>query len=112
MLFNAMVTQVLLYRVEVRVAPVSLYACNEIDYIQKMFLRRQLGVKCNTSCQIMLLETGVRQIEISALQRVYRYITKVKNIPHHRLPHLSWNVRCKLQKNHRVQFSHSVGLLT
>ena len=47
----------------------------------------------------MLLEIGVRPIEIWTLQRVYRYITKVNNMPNHRLPHLAWNVGCKLQKN-------------
>ena len=32
--------------------------------------------------------------------RIYRYITKVKNMPNHRLPHLAWNVGCKVQKVH------------
>ena len=56
MLFNAMVTQVLLYGVEVWGGTISLNAWNEIEKIQKMFLRRQLGVKCTTSYQVMLLE--------------------------------------------------------
>ena len=48
------------------------------------FLRRQMSVKSTTSCYIMFLE---------ALQRVYIYITKLKNM---RGPHCAWNVGCKL----------------
>ena len=49
----------------------------------------------------MLLKTGARPIELLALQRVYKYITKVKNMPNHQLLHLAWNVGCKLQNNHK-----------
>ena len=48
-----------------------------------------------------------RPIELLALQRVYKYITKVKNMPNHRLPHLAWNVGCKLQKNHKSKILSS-----
>ena len=51
MLFNAMVTQVLLYGVQVWEESISLKAWNEIEKIQKMFLRRELGVK-STSYQV------------------------------------------------------------
>ena len=69
--FNAMVTQVLLYGVEVWGDTISLNAWNEIEKIRDMFLRRQLGVKSTTSSQVMLLETSVQPIGILALQRVY-----------------------------------------
>ena len=49
MLFNAMVTQVLLYGVEVWGDTIT---WNEIEKIQKMFLRRQLGVKCIASYRL------------------------------------------------------------
>ena len=84
MLFNAMITQVLLYG-----GTISLNAWDEIEKIQKMFLRKQLGVKSRTSYQVMLLEKGVQPIEILALDRLYRYVTKVKRMPNHRLPHLA-----------------------
>ena len=58
-------------------------------------------MKSTTSYQCMLLEIGFCSMEVLALQRVYRYITKFKNMPIHRLPHLAWNVGCKLQKNHK-----------
>ena len=59
MLFNAMVTQVLLYGVEVWGGTISLNAWNEIEKIQNMFFRRQLRVKSTTSNQVMLFEIGV-----------------------------------------------------
>ena len=52
MLFNAMVAQVLLYGVEVWGGTIPLNALNEIEKIQKMFLRRQLGVKSTTPNQV------------------------------------------------------------
>ena len=64
MLFNSMVTQVLLYGVQVWEGTISLNAWNEFDNIQNMFLRRQLGVKYTTSYQVMILKTSVRPIEI------------------------------------------------
>ena len=45
MLCNAIVTQVLLYGVEVWGGTISLNPWNEIEKIQNMFLRRQLGGK-------------------------------------------------------------------
>ena len=42
MLFNAMVVQVLLYRIEVWDGTISLSVWNEIEKIQKMFLAKHL----------------------------------------------------------------------
>ena len=36
-----------------------------------------------------------------------KYITKVKNMPNNRLPHLAWNAGCKLQKNHNSKILSS-----
>ena len=58
-LFNAMVTQVLLYGVEVWGDTISLNAWNEIVKVQNMFLRRQLGEKSTTSYQVMLMKTCI-----------------------------------------------------
>ena len=59
----------------------------------------------------MLLEIDVGPIEM-VLQRVYKYISEVKNMPNHRFPHLVWNVGCKIQKNHKTKIlsSSSVDL--
>ena len=80
MLFKAIVTQVLLYGVQVWGCTISLNPWNEIEKIQNMFSRRQLGGKWTTSYQVMLLEISVWPIEILTLYQVYRYITKVKNM--------------------------------
>ena len=103
MFFNGMGTQVLLYGVNIWGGTIPLNAWDEIE-IQKMLQRTQLGEKSTTFCTVMLLETDVRPIEVSALQIVYRYIIKVKNMPNHRLPHLAWIVECSLEKNHKQNY--------
>ena len=60
---------------------ISFTKWNEIEKI-----KQKLGVKVSTSYSIMLLETGAWPIEVLAMKRVYKYIKKVKNMPHHRLP--------------------------
>ena len=64
MLFRAMAVQVLLYGVELWAGIISLSTWNEIEIIQKMFLRRQSRLKSSTSYPIMLLDTGTWPIEI------------------------------------------------
>ena len=59
MLVNVMVTQVMLYGVEVWGDIISLNAWNEIVKVQNMFLRRQLGEKSTTSYQVMLMKTCI-----------------------------------------------------
>ena len=61
----------LLYGVEVWGGTTSFNARGDIEKIQKIFLRRQLGIKSTTSYQVMPLETSVQPIEILVLQRVY-----------------------------------------
>ena len=69
MLFNALVTQVLLYGVKVWDGTIPFNAWNEIKKIQKMSLRKQLGVKSTLTCKVMLLETSMRPMEMLALRR-------------------------------------------
>ena len=80
MLFNPMVTQVLLYR-----GNIPLNACNKIEKNQIMFLRRRLELNLLG----YTFGTNVRLIEMLALQVLPRYITKIKNMVNHRLPHLA-----------------------
>ena len=58
----------------------------------------------------MLLETGVRPIELLTLQRVYKYITKVNNMPNLRLHILLGMLDVSDKRIIRVKFSHPVGL--
>ena len=37
-------------------------------------------------------------LEVLTMQRVYKYITKVKNMPDHRLPKQAWSIGCKVQE--------------
>ena len=67
-----------------------------------------MGVKSITSYQVMLLETSAW---IFALQRVYRHITKVKNMSNHRLPHLAWSVGYKLQRNQKSKILSCGGVV-
>ena len=99
----------MLYGVEVWGNTISLNAWNEIEKIQKMFLRRQLGVKSTTTYQVMILETNVLTIEILMLQRAYRYITKVKNIPNHSYHILLGMFDVNYKRITRAKLSRLVG---
>ena len=111
MLFNDMVAQLLLHRVEVCSDTILLRPRNEIERIQKLFLHRKSGAKSSTSYLVMVLKIGAQPIEVLDMQRVYMYITKVKNMLDHRLPKQAWNIGCKLQKIIREIFSHLVRCL-
>ncbi|MCO5612798.1 hypothetical protein L7F22_067069 [Adiantum nelumboides] len=65
---------------------------------------RHMGIKTTTPYSMMLLETRHRPLEMLALQRMHRYLLKVKLMPHNRLPHIAWEVGCKPQKNHKSKF--------
>ena len=56
---------------------------------------------------MMLLETGKRPLEIQAMQRVQRYIMKLKMMPEHRIPSIAWKVGCKPQKTNKSKFLSS-----
>eukprot|EP00249_Psilotum_nudum_P028407 c37470_g1_i1 orf=112-294(+) len=58
--------------------------------MQKSFIRRHLGIKATTPYSILLLETGCLPIEIHALKRVLKYITKIRNMGNDRLPKKAW----------------------
>ena len=51
--------------------------------------------KSSTSYHVVLLEIGASLIEVLDMQRVYKYITKVKNMPNHILP----SQECKSTQN-------------
>ncbi|MCO5576821.1 hypothetical protein L7F22_030641 [Adiantum nelumboides] len=72
--------------------------------LQKKFLCRYMGVKATTPYSVMLLETGKRLLEMLALQRVHKYIMKVKLMPKSRIPHIAWDIGCKPQKNYKSKF--------
>mgnify|MGYP007117667510 CR=1 FL=1 len=63
-----------------------------------------IGDKSLASYPVVLLETSAWFIEVLAMQKVYKYITKVKNIPNRRLPKWVWNIGCRVQKTDKEQF--------
>ena len=55
----------------------------------------------------MLLETGSWFTEVITMQRVYKYITDIKNKPNHRLPKQAWTINCKIQKTNKSKILSS-----
>ncbi|MCO5579440.1 hypothetical protein L7F22_033295 [Adiantum nelumboides] len=104
MVFETCVVQTLLYGVEVWGASISASIWNDIEKLQKKFLCRYMGVKATTPYSVMLLETGKRPLEMLALQRVHKYIMKVKLMPKSRIPHIAWDIGCKPRKNYKSKF--------
>ena len=92
MLFNATMIQVLLYGLKVWGGTISVSTWTEIEKIQKLFVRKLLGVKSSTFYLIILLETYAQPIEVLTIQSADKYITKVKNMLKHKLPKQAWNI--------------------
>ena len=80
MIFDAYVLQTVLYGVEVWGGNISPSTWNDIEKLQKAFIRRHLGIKSTTPYALMLLETGRRPIEMYAMIRVVRYINRVRQM--------------------------------
>ena len=97
-LFDAYVLQTILYGVEVWGGSISLSTWNDIEKLQKAFIRRHLGIKSTTPYVLMLLETGRRPIEIYAMVRVLRYVTRIHQMNDNRLPKKAWAASTCLQK--------------
>ena len=87
-----------LYGVEVWGGSIFPSAWNDIEKLQKAFIRRHLGIKSTTPYVIMLLETERRPIEMYAMIRVLRYITRVRQMDDNRLPKRAWGASTRLQK--------------
>ena len=52
----------------------------------------------------MLLDIGMRPLEMLALQRVHSHLMKAKLMSISSIPRLAWNVGYKPQKNHKSKF--------
>ena len=104
MVFKTCVVQTILYGVEVWGASISAHTWNDIEKIQKKFLCKHLGVKKTTPYSVLLLETGLMPLEISALKQMYAYIVKVKTMPSTRIPHIAWEVGSAPQKTKKSKF--------
>ena len=75
------------------------------------FVLRRLGENSSISYFVKLLETHAQPIEVLAMQIVHKYITKVKNMPNHRLPKQKWTIGCKVQKTNNSKILSSCWVL-
>lgn len=106
-LFDAYVIQTVLYGVEVWGGSITASKWNDIEKMQKSFLKRQLGIRTTTPYSIMLLETGCRPIELRALERVFKYIQRLKDLQPHRLPKRAWEASKRPQKTNKSKMLSS-----
>ena len=108
MLFYAYVIQTILCGVEVWGDNISASKWNDLEKLQKAFLRCHLGVKTTTPYSLLILETGRRQIEFHALIRAMRCIVQVQQIHANRLRRRAWEASIKLQKNYKSKVTNGM----
>ncbi|RYA84422.1 hypothetical protein DD594_26220 [Enterobacter cloacae complex sp. 4DZ1-17B1] len=80
-LFDALVTPVLLYGVEVWGRSISKSTWKELENVQKRFLTNFLQVKTQTPYMLLLLESGSLPIEVMDMERVVEYMIKMHQNP-------------------------------
>ena len=91
LLFETLVTLVILYRCEVWGCSISRESWREIEQIQKRFLTYNLKNKSNTPYPIILIEVGLSPIERIAMTMLLLYKHKINNMRDHRLPKIALN---------------------
>ena len=90
---------------------ISLKGWDEIEKLQKSFIRHYMAVKTTTPYSILLMEAGCLPIEYKGLLRVRRYLQKVKAMPDTRLPKQAWAACNKPKKNYKSKFLASGWML-
>ena len=90
LLFETLVTPVILYRCEVWGCNISRESWRKIEQIQKHFITYNLKIKSNTPYPILLIEVGLSPIKILAMTRLMLYKHKINNMVDHRLPKLAF----------------------
>jgi len=89
LLFENLVTPVILYCCEVWGCSISKESSRKIEKIQKRFITYNLKIKINTPYPIILIEAGLSPIESLAMIRFLLYKHKINNIDDHRIPKLA-----------------------
>ena len=90
LLFETLVTYVILYGFEVWGCIISRESSRKIEEIQKHFIRSyNLKIKSNTPYPIILIEVGLSPIEILAMARLLLYKHEINNMRDHRIPKLA-----------------------
>ena len=91
LLFETIVTLVILYGCEVWGCSISRESWRKIEQIQKRFIMYNLKIKSNTPYPILLIRVGLSPIESLAMTRLLLYKHKINNMGDHRLPKLAFN---------------------
>jgi hypothetical protein len=89
LLFETLVTPVILYGCEVWGCSISRESWRKIEKIQKNFITYNLKIKGNTPYPILLLETSLSPIESMAMTRYLMYKNKLNNMEDKRLPKIA-----------------------
>ncbi len=90
-LFETLVSPVILYGCEVWGCTISRESWRNIEQIQKCFIMYNLKIKSNTPYHILLIEVDLPPIESLAMTRLLLYRQKINNIGDHRLNKLALN---------------------
>jgi hypothetical protein len=86
LLFETLVTHVILYGCEVWGYSISRESLRNIEQIQKNFITYNLKIKGNTPYPILLVETSLSPIESMSMTRYLIYKNKLNNMEDNRLP--------------------------
>ena len=89
LLFETLVTPVILYGCEVWGCSISRESWRKIEQIQKNFITYNLKIKGNTPYPILLIETSLSPIESMAMTRYLMYKNKLNNMEDKRLPKIA-----------------------
>ena len=106
-LFDALVTPVLLYEVEVWGGSISKSTWKEFEKLQKRFLSNFFQVKAQTPYTLLLLESGSLPIEVMSKERIIAYMLKMQKHPSHWIPKLTWKASKRVQKTHKSKILSS-----
>ena len=90
-LFETLVTSVILYGCEVLGCNISRESWINIKRIHKRFITYNLKIKINTPYPILLIKVGLYPMESLAMTRLLLYKHKSNNMVDHRLPKLAFN---------------------
>ena len=87
--------------VEVWRGSISSSRWNDIEKLQKAFIRRHLGIKSTTPYILLLLEIGRRPIGVYAMVWVLRYEIHIHQMDDNRLSKKAWAASTCLQKTRK-----------
>ena len=79
-MFKAYVMQTILYGIEAWGGSITNSMEDDIEKVQKSFIRKYIGVRVTTPYSMLLVESGCLPIEYYGLVRTLQYIQMVKGM--------------------------------